>query len=277
MQKKTKFIIQFFIKKNIQKLFSLFNLKIVRIDSLLSKNYTKLNYAFLDKKNELYLKYSKSQFGQDYLVNLLTKNKNPFFVEFGAVDGIQNSNTYYLEKVLKWKGILCEPSKKFSNELKKNRNCFIDLRCVYKSSNEKIYFTDVSNSMGANGISKYLLKENTYRPILNQYRVNTVSLYDLLIHYNAPFYIDFLSIDTEGSEYDILKDFKFDKFSFGLILVEHANDHLKRRSIYNLLKKNNYIRLKVDVKISKFDDWYASPSIFKEFKMRTTTFSFNLN
>ena len=40
---------------------------------------------------------------------------------------------------------------------------------------------------------------------------------------------------------------------------------------------NNYIRLKVDVKISKFDDWYASPSIFKEFKMRTTTFSFNLN
>ena len=47
--------------------------------------------------------------------------QNGFYIEMGAHDGIINSNTYYYEKNLNWKGILIEPSNFFDN-LKNNRS-----------------------------------------------------------------------------------------------------------------------------------------------------------
>ena len=45
-----------------------------------------------------------------------------------------------------------------------------------------------------------------------KYRIKTISLEDLLLKYNAPVVIDYLSMDTEGSEYEILSAFNFDKY-----------------------------------------------------------------
>lgn len=49
---------------------------------------------------------SKSQEGQDINVLKFYKNKqNGFFVEIGALDGIEFSNTFLLEADYGWKGI----------------------------------------------------------------------------------------------------------------------------------------------------------------------------
>ncbi|HMP30954.1 MAG TPA: FkbM family methyltransferase, partial [Saprospiraceae bacterium] len=81
----------------------------------------------------------------------------------------------------------------------------------------------------------------------------TISLVDLLDEYNAPLEIDFLSIDTEGSEFDILNCFNFEKYTFKVIVVEH-NYTPNREKIKNLLESKRYKRVLMNV--SQWDDWY---------------------
>jgi hypothetical protein len=83
--------------------------------------------------------------------------------------------------------------------------------------------------------------------------VETISLLDLLKVHNAPRFIDFLSIDTEGSEFEILKNFDFESYSFGSICVEH-NFGETREQINTLLLANDYVQVHGD--LSDFDDWY---------------------
>ena len=83
--------------------------------------------------------------------------------------------------------------------------------------------------------------------------VKTISLLDLLQNNNAPKKIDLLSIDTEGSEFEILSAFDFEKWSFNVIICEH-NFSKDRKRIRNLLEKNGYKRR--FSYISFVDDWY---------------------
>ena len=201
------------------------------------------------------LRHSKSQLGQDILALSITGFNNPgFFVEFGAADGVALSNSHILEKQFGWSGILCEPSKSWHQALKRNRNCTIDTRCVYSASDQKISFSE--NYLGElSAITQYaepnshgLLKRTTY-----SYEVDTISLQDLLLSHGAPKYIEFLSIDTEGSEFEILKNFDFQSYRFGAICVEH-NFADTREKINGLLLANGYQQVHAD--LSDFDDWY---------------------
>ena len=75
----------------------------------------------------------------------------------------------------------------------------------------------------------------------------------MLETYQAPKTIDYLSIDTEGSEYEILKAFDFDKYKFRVITCEH-NFTSMREKIYDLLISKGYQRKLTS--ISRVDDWY---------------------
>ena len=198
---------------------------------------------------------SKSQLGQDILaLSVLSLEKPGFFVEFGAADGVALSNSHILEKHFRWSGILCEPSKSWHTALRKNRNCAIDTRCVYSESGKSISFSE--NYLGElSAITEYaepnghgLIKRTT-----SSYEVETISLQDLLVAHGAPKYIEFLSIDTEGSEFEILKNFDFQSYRFGVICVEH-NFADTREKINGLLLANGYQQVHAD--LSDFDDWY---------------------
>lgn len=200
---------------------------------------------------------AKSQLGQDILaLSQLGISKSGFFVEFGATNGVDLSNTFLLEKEFGWKGILCEPAKKWHEKLNLNRSCIIDTRCVYSSTGEEIKFSEsivgefstISSFM--NSVANRRNKKNS-----TSYQVETVTLGDLLSAHNSPRYIDFLSIDTEGSEYEILRGFDFSQYSFGLICVEH-NFTDNREKIETLLVNNGYS--KVFSEFSAWDDWYLS-------------------
>ena len=80
------------------------------------------------------------------------------------------------------------------------------------------------------------------------------SLEDMLDKHGAPSKIDYLSIDTEGSEFDILKDFDFEKYDIKIITCEH-NFTKSRKDIFSLLTSNGYQRKLTGA--SKFDDWYV--------------------
>jgi len=213
-----------------------------------------------DARVKKLFRHSKSQLGQDILALSVSGLEKPgFFVEFGAADGVALSNSHILEKHLGWNGILCEPSTGWHEALKKNRACFIDTRCVYSVSGERIGFSE--NYLGElSAITSYaephasgILKRTT-----SSYDVETISLLDLLKAHNAPQFIDFLSIDTEGSEFEILKNFDFNSYRFGAICVEH-NYAETREEINKLLLTKGYIQVHAD--LSDFDDWYVHGEI----------------
>ena len=87
----------------------------------------------------------------------------------------------------------------------------------------------------------------------NRYTVETISLRDLLRAHNAPRSIDYLSIDTEGSEFAILESFLPSHYEARVITVEH-NHSDQRSRIYRLLTSEGYKR--VFEELSAWDDWY---------------------
>ena len=208
------------------------------------------------------LSKSTSQLGQDLLVLLYSDFKlNGFFVEFGATNGKDLSNTYILEKQYGWKGILAEPAKSWHSSLKTNRNCSIETNCVWSESNQALLFNEVQ--------SKELSTLDSFadsdmhadsRKSGKRYFVNTISLEELLIRHGAPQIVDYLSVDTEGSEYEILRGFNFNKYKFNFISCEH-NFTESRELVHGLLVENGYRRILEEV--SKFDDWYIHSSLVK--------------
>ncbi len=198
-----------------------------------------------------------SQLGQDFLAAAMKEFKpDGFFVEFGATDGKMLSNTLTLEKNLGWSGILAEPSPQWVAGLTENRACHIDNRAVWSKTGVELDFFDAT-SPELSTIGDFADHDSHSRKLATKEKVMTVSLQDLLIEYHAPSHIDYLSVDTEGSEFEVLKDFPFSKYSFGLITVEH-NFTPMRQQLHDLLSSNGYKRILTSYSV--FDDWYVPAS-----------------
>ena len=200
------------------------------------------------------LSLSTSQFRQDlFALSQLNFKKNGFFVEFGSCDGLVGSNSYILEKFFNWDGILAEPAIFWHTKLKENRSVNIETKCVWKSSGNEVLFNEPDTYQQMASINMFSDKNKKYFKEGNRYKVKTISLLDLLETNQAPKTIDYLSIDTEGSEYEILKAFDFDKYKFRVITCEH-NFTSRREKIYDLLISKGYQRKLTN--ISRVDDWY---------------------
>jgi FkbM family methyltransferase len=202
---------------------------------------------------------SFAQNNQDQLVLSLLGEAPGFFVEFGADDGVTLSNTFALEKMFHWDGIVCEASIVSREKLIDSRDCHIDFNCVTDKSGETVTFIEAGR--GLSSMEKYAYDDMwaDERKGGYSYEVPTISLLDLLNKYNAPDVIDYLSIDTEGSEFDILSAYDFSKI-FKIITVEH-NYTDNRDKIYDLLISKGYIRIMEN--LSKWDDWYIHESVQK--------------
>jgi FkbM family methyltransferase len=197
---------------------------------------------------------SRSQLGQDlWVLEKLNWKQGGFFVEFGATDGVLLSNTWLLEKSFQWEGICAEPNPKFFEKLQRNRNCYLSSACVHRNSGEKMQFVlaDVYGGLVAHAREDdHLAKRAAYEANGEVMQVETISLMDLLDRYNAPQVIDYLSIDTEGSEFTILEGIDWERYQFRCITVEH-NFAAQRQQICSLLMANGY-----ELHEAQWDDWY---------------------
>lgn len=221
-----------------------------------------VGYQYFSQLNEMLLcsgegHISHSQYKQDiFVLTQLGFKRGGYFVEFGATNGLELSNSYLLEKQFGWSGILAEPAVCWHEELVKNRQCHIEKNCVWSKSGEILKFNQVESanvstidifSNVADGHQKARQKSTIYE-------VNTISLLDMLDKYHAPRVIDYLSIDTEGSEYEILNSFDFGKYQFKIITCEH-NHTSAREKIFSLLSSKGYLRKFTN--LSMCDDWYV--------------------
>ena len=158
---------------------------------------------------------SKSQLGQDLGIIEIYNNKvNGYFVEIGASDGVALSNTYLLETKYNWKGICVEPVPVEYNKLVKNRKAICTNLAIYSESNLILQFV-IKNFTMCSGLVKTMDESVYIDNVVHNRSVNydfneiinvkTITLNDLLIKANSPNFIEYLSLDTEGSEFEILK------------------------------------------------------------------------
>lgn len=206
----------------------------------------------------MYMSYS--QLGQDLkVVEFYNKKENGFFIEIGASDGIELSNTYLLETKYKWKGICCEPIPNRFEKLVKNRpNSICFQEAVYNQSGLSLIFDIANNFDLLSGISEHI---DAYKSSVDRNKtsiqVQTITLLDVLDKANAPSFIEYMSLDTEGTELEILKNFDFGKYTFGLIDVEHNFIEPRRTEIKNLLLSKGYIYKGAN----QWDDMYQHSSL----------------
>ena len=198
---------------------------------------------------------SKSQLFQDLFVLIyLGYKKDGYFVEIGAANGKDISNTWLLEKDFGWHGILVEPARVWQTSLKENRNATIVSKAVWRESNKELDFTEARHAE-LSGLSLFLRKDTRVK---KSYKVATITVNELLETLHAPSVIDYLSVDVEGSEPDVLESIDFDKFVFRFISIEH-NYRGDRIRMKKLLESHGYRQFLST--ISEFDDWYVKDSL----------------
>ena len=223
------------------------------------------NLELLEKFIESFdnIKNIQSQLYQDVFASFIIGDRfDKTFLEFGATNGIEYSNSYILESSLSWNGVLSEPSPQWHDSLKKNRlKSKIITKCIWTKTNEKLDFF-VSDEGVLSTLKDFMENDKSSMPANTKRRiqkgkmisVDTISLNDVLKEYfnnQAPSYI---SIDTEGSEYEILKSLNFDLYRPKVFTVEH-NYTDNQFKIDELMKSNNYLR--VFKNLTDFDAWYV--------------------
>jgi FkbM family methyltransferase len=230
-------------KSNKMNIFELIIYQINRLKIILKSLLRNGSFSFqkLDKKMEKYINY-----------------KNGFFVEIGANDGITQSNTLYYERKYNWRGILIEPSPNnylLCKQYRGKQNKIFCNACVgfdYKRKYVDMVYSNlmtISQGLELNlesrdkhlETSKYHLKEHED---IFEYGAVAATLTKILTISNASNLMDFLSLDVEGAEMEVLKGLDFSTYNFKYILVEHYNfdilsDFMKDKG-YKFVEKLSY-------------------------------------
>ncbi|SRR5579871_45991 len=189
-----------------------------------------------------------------WVVHESAGKRGGFFVEFGATDGIAGSNTLLLERQFGWSGILAEPNPVWHAALARNRTARIDHRCVFKSTGERVRFAATRYPALAT-IAEYAASDGhaNARAEHDILQIETVSLNDLLLRHEAPRSIDYISVDTEGSELSILEAFDFGRWDVRLFSIEH-NMTEQEQAIDRLMRRHGYERRFAGY--AAIDSWY---------------------
>lgn len=196
----------------------------------------------------------KSEYKEDLFIDKMMQGKQGgFFVDVGAYDGINFSNTWFFEKVRGWNGICLEPNPELYAKLLKSRWCKCYPLAAAPTTGD-LEFTKVDGVLdGWSGLTEWYdpkhldrLKKRAPSAKIETVQVPCQNLNELL-EQNGVTQVDYLSIDTEGSEYAILKDFDFEKVRVDLITVENNYD---RDPIREMLKEKGF-DFKVSLEVSE--------------------------
>lgn len=195
------------------------------------------------------MNYEHLYFEQPYqfVFHFFENKKNLFFVDIGANDGVTWSNSLEIERKLDWQGLAIEPHPTMFKHLENNRKCKC-LNVAVSNVEKELEFFSIEGSWEANMLSGLLdnYGERHKARVMEEYKryngsasvikVQTQRLQNILDKNNIT-KIDYLSIDTEGSEISILESIDFSKMDITLISAE-AN--YEREPLDSLLGQHGY-------------------------------------
>jgi len=192
-----------------------------------------------------------SQHGEDFLLwEFFDRKPSGFFVDIGAFDGVHLSNSYSFEQQ-GWKGICVEAHPKYFNLCMnaRPRSISVNAACVGDESVESVDF--LTEELGllsgiTTGRETDVLRRYTSRGLefdgFKSVRVKAVTLNRLFEEHLPPdTEIDFISIDVEGSEFDILKGFSFELYQPRVIVFEANTGEAQKQLDAFLRQRAGYI------------------------------------
>jgi FkbM family methyltransferase len=196
--------------------------------------------------------YSQSK-QDEWVIKTLNQKKNGFFIDVGAYDGVESSNTLTLEKFFDWRGICIEG------------NPFSFSKLKYSRLSKNIYVA-VSNYNGDGFFGEDRISNHGYA-------VQIRSLKSILSEIEVPNIIDYISLDIEGHELQALEGFDFEKYHVNLLTVEH-NSYLegeeRKNKICEFLTSKGFEREVEDAPCldpnpsvfgRPYEDWYKNKLI----------------
>ena len=193
---------------------------------------------------------SFAQFNQDVWVMGVIKTPG-FFLEFGAFHPVDLSNTYLLEKN-GWRGISVDPFPSGDWGIRPNTTF---VKTVVTRDGRDIDFVK-ADELG--GIEEHVGCHRNKIIEKPRVRLPSKTPTQILDKYNAPTDIDYISLDTEGSELEILQAFPFDKYKVKTLTVEHNYEEPKRTMIKNLLSTKGFIHVESNI----LDDCFVHELIY---------------
>jgi FkbM family methyltransferase len=230
-----------------------------RIRKLIITSFRTFNKFFKVKYLDFILKILDddviyhSQLGQDlFVLETLNQKKNGFFIEIGAGNGKHLSNTYLLEKEYNWDGILVEPNKSSFKACTNLRHCRVINKLILNSEVATVLFHE--KRIGEFSFSEGYGNKNS-NDVIDSYEIESIKFEEIFRDFSIIPDIDFLSIDTEGSEVEILSSINFSKYRPNIICIEHNYVKSNRVYIKNFLKSKGYII--VYSGISLWDSWFV--------------------
>lgn len=193
-----------------------------------------------------------SQAGQDQWVVETLGDRPGYFVDVGAYDGVETSNTFALERHLGWTGVCIEASPAIAAACASNRTCSTVAKAVAEREGWVWMLGDRIVSQG--GV-----------------QVPSATLTEILRSVRAPDTIDYLSLDIEGGELIALQGLDFDRYTVLLMTVEHnlyANGPEHKDAIFEFLTGHGFERVVDNVRCLdtrypmyygvEYEDWYIN-------------------
>jgi len=191
-----------------------------------------------------------SQFGQDQYIKdtFFSEKSTGFFIEIGAYDGVSCSNTLFFEKI-GWEGVCIEPNPKLYTQLKTNRKCITLDKAISVDSTPKSFFqiegysemlSGLADNYSQNHIARINRELEEHNQDYDYLEVECVTFNQLTERSN----IDYLSLDIEGGELEILESIDFTQKNISVISVE-ANTNKEAHALYDFLSSKDFTLNKV--------------------------------
>ena len=194
-----------------------------------------------------------SDTGEDWIVrDFFNDRRGGVFLDVGAADYRQGSNTYYLEKALGWSGIAVEPQERFAAEYATHRprTIFVPLFAASRS-NERALLYIPDNPYRASSNKEFVTEPGSRVTTLE---ARTTTLDSILERYRID-HVDFLSMDIELAEPDALAGLSPDRFRLQLACVEgHAQ---VRQQIIDYFAEKGFVLLGRYLRADSRNLWFA--------------------
>ena len=201
-------------------------------------------HIFNINKNDV--KFYSQQDEDKYIIQYILKNKinDGTYLEIGACDGILYSNTKCLEDYFGFKGILIEPQKNYYDNLCQNRS---NNECYnYAVTNGNVEYVDfIGDTHPEAGLVENVKNNTLNGDVIERfgwkttYKVKNIKMHHILS--NSKYrYIDFMIIDVEGGELDLLRSIDFTFPIFCIIIEAHSTTQERNKVVGNFLLKNGF-------------------------------------